>query len=94
MPEPMLLMSIIAVANMRPARRPKTTPGTVTAPSPAVAAGSTRSAIPATATATATRSMPWRRVCNTHGASSATNTGAMYSSATPTVTLEARMETK
>ena len=38
--------------------------------------------------------MPWRRVRSTNGASSATNTGAMYSSATPTVTLEALIETK
>ena len=69
-------------------------PETVTAPSPAVAAGNTSSAMPPTATATAISSARRRRVRSTHGASSATHTGAMYSSETPTVTFEVRMEAK
>ena len=44
--------------------------------------------MPPTATATATMSIRWRRVRSSHGASSATQTGAMYSSETPTVTFE------
>ena len=91
----MLLMSIIAVANMSPASRPKTTPGTVTCAVAGVAAGQheQRHAADGHGDARSGRCV-WRRVRSTNGASSATNTGAMYSSETPTVTLEDRIETK
>ena len=91
---PMLLMSIIAVANISPARRPQMMPGMLVRPSADRRPGSTRSTMPPNATATAIMSMVWRRVRSTHGASSATKTGAMYSSETPTVTLARRMEAK
>src|SRR5450756_354389 len=73
---PMLLMSIIAVANISPARRPQAMPGMLVRDSPSVRPGSTSSAMPPTATATATMSIVWRRVCMAETGAHPTHDGA------------------